>query len=68
MESEKKNYGKNEEKIEVKELTDEQANEAAGGVQHCYICSNCRSQRYGSPFIYQGKCYCANCLPKTPIV
>lgn len=68
MENKQKNLKKNEEGIEVKELTDEQANEAAGGVGSRYTCTNCRHQFFGSPFWYTGKAYCANCVPKTLIV
>ena len=68
MENEKKDQNKTEEKIEEKELTDEQANDAAGGLGQYYTCSGCRRQFFGSPFRSGGKAYCANCVPKTIIL
>ena len=58
------------EKLENAELTDEQANEAAGGGGRggVYQCCACRHTYYGSPFRVKGRSYCANCVPKVTIL
>ena len=59
-----------DEEIKNEELTDEQANEAAGGAHagdslHSYRCAGCGRTRFGSPFRVDGKTYCVNCVPNT---
>lgn len=60
------------EKAKNEELTDEQANDAAGGyagnVALKYTCSGCHQNFYGRPFSFEGKSYCANCVPKFRII
>lgn len=61
---------KDEKKLTSEEITDEQANEAAGGGGRggVYQCCACRHTYYGSPFRVGGRSYCANCVPKVTIL
>lgn len=56
-----------EKKIKNEELTDEQANEAAGGLGlERYKCQGgCGREYFGKvPFYVNGKAYCVNCYGK----
>lgn len=50
------------------ELTDEQANEVAGGNGNYYTCTCCHKTFFGRPFSFNGKSYCAKCVPKTRLI
>ena len=57
------------EEIKNKELSDEQANDAAGGSGlNYYTCCGCKRTFFGRPFKSGGRTYCAKCLPKVSII
>ena len=55
--------------LKKEELTDEQVDEAAGGIAgRSFTCSGCRHTYSGSGFNVGGKVYCANCRPISTFV
>ena len=54
-----------EKKLNNNELSDEQANKAAGGIIKNYTCGGCKHDFYGRPGgSLSGKFYCPDCYNK----
>ena len=63
MEDKKKLYS---EELKSDALTDEQANDAAGGISffNDYVCEGCKRSCSGRSYIIGSKRFCANCYNK----
>ena len=56
-------------KKEIKEITDEQADKAAGGIYpQSFICKKCGERFFGTGIRTSSGIYCTNCAPVTTVL